>query len=73
MQLLNLVGVWYYILDKWWVLQTQKNERQHNGKKVSLQLDPKKLPNIQKACDYDPKIWWLEELQGEILEFAQIC
>ena len=38
--------------------------------KKSIKLDPAKVKH-SKASDYDPKIWWLEELDGEILEFAK--
>ena len=38
--------------------------------KKSIKLDPAKVKH-SKASDYDPKIWWLEELEGEILEFAK--
>ena len=26
-----------------------------------------------KASEHDPKVWWYEELEGEILEYAKYC
>ena len=38
--------------------------------KKSIKLDSAKVKH-SKASDYNPNIWWLEELEGEILEFAK--
>ena len=38
--------------------------------KKSIKLDSVKVKH-SKASDYNPNIWWLEELEGEILEFAK--
>ena len=35
-----------------------------------IKLDPPRVKH-SKASEFDPKIWWMEELEGEILEFAK--
>ena len=35
-----------------------------------IKLDPPKVKH-SIASEHDPKVWWMEELEGEVLEFAK--
>ncbi len=40
--------------------------------KKEIKLD-KAYVKHSKASEHDPKVWWYEELEGEILEYAKYC
>jgi hypothetical protein len=40
--------------------------------KKEIKLD-KAYVKHSKASKHDPKVWWYEELEGEVLEYAKYC